>query len=78
MKAYVIEHAGGPEVLQLRGIPSLALQVNEVRIRVRAVGLNRADIPRRAGEMGTSAPEDAWAVPLVSGSGCPDSRFAVR
>jgi NADPH:quinone reductase-like Zn-dependent oxidoreductase len=52
MKAYVIERAGGPEVLQLRDIPSLAPQANEVRIRVRAFGLNRAEVYRRAGKMG--------------------------
>ena len=52
MKAYVIEQAGGPEVLQLRDIPSIAPQANEVRIRVRAFGLNRAEIYRRAGKMG--------------------------
>ena len=49
MKAYVIERAGGPEVLQLRDIPSMRPQADEVRIRVRAFGLNRAEVYRRAG-----------------------------
>ncbi len=52
MKAYVIERAGRPKVLQLRDIPSLAPQANEVRIRVRAYGLNRAEVYRRIGNMG--------------------------
>jgi NADPH:quinone reductase len=52
MKAYVIERAGGPEVLQLTEIPTVAPQANEVRIQVRAFGLNRAEIYRRAGKMG--------------------------
>ncbi len=52
MKAYVIEQAGGPDVLQLRDIPSSAPHAEEVRIRVRAFGLNRAEVYRRAGKMG--------------------------
>lgn len=51
MKAYVIEQAGGPEVLQLRDIASAAPKVDEVRIRVKAFGLNRAEVYRRAGKM---------------------------
>lgn len=52
MKAYVIEQAGGPDVLQLRDIPSSTANSEEVRIRVRAFGLNRAEVYRRAGKMG--------------------------
>lgn len=52
MKAYVIEQVGGPEVLQLRDIPSVPPKVDEIRIRVRAFGLNRAETYRRAGKMG--------------------------
>lgn len=52
MKAYVIERAGGPEVLQLRDIPSVRPKADEVRMRVRAFGLNRAEVYRRAGKMG--------------------------
>ncbi|MFM0209589.1 hypothetical protein PQQ96_19490 [Paraburkholderia sediminicola] len=52
MKAYVIEQAGGPEVLQLRDIPSQEPTADEVQIRVRAFGLNRAETYLRAGKMG--------------------------
>jgi len=52
MKAYVIEQAGGPEVLQLRDVPSVAPTAEEVRIRVRAFGLNRAEVYLRSGKMG--------------------------
>lgn len=52
MKAYVIERAGGPEVLQLRDIPTRDAGADEVRIRVRAFGLNRAETYLRAGRMG--------------------------
>ncbi len=52
MKAYVIEQAGGPEVLHLRDIPSPQPTADEVLIRVRAFGLNRAELYLRAGKMG--------------------------
>lgn len=57
MKAYVIEQPGGPDVLQLRDIPPPTPSAEEVQIRVRAFGLNRAELYLRAGKMGAiSAP----------------------
>lgn len=53
MKAYVIEQAGGPEVMQLRDIASTEPGADEVLIRVRAFGLNRAEVYRRLGKMGS-------------------------
>ncbi|KVZ28723.1 alcohol dehydrogenase [Burkholderia cepacia] len=55
MKAYVIKQAGGPEVLELREIASVTPKSDEVRIRVRAFGLNRAETYLRAGKMGPIA-----------------------
>lgn len=52
MKAYVIEQPGGPEVLQLRDIPAPEAKADEVLIRVKAFGLNRAELYLRAGKMG--------------------------
>lgn len=52
MKAYVIEQAGGPEVLQLRDVVSAEPGEDELQIRVRAFGLNRAEVYRRLGKMG--------------------------
>jgi NADPH:quinone reductase-like Zn-dependent oxidoreductase len=52
MKAYIIERVGGPEVLTLTDIQSPEPKQDEVRIRVRAFGLNRAEAYRRAGKMG--------------------------
>lgn len=52
MKAYVIEQAGGPEVLNLTEIPPPQAKADEVTIRVRAFGLNRAEVYRRNGKMG--------------------------
>lgn len=55
MKAYVIEQPGGPEVLQLRDITSPDPAADELQIRVRAFGLNRAEVYRRLGRMGPIA-----------------------
>jgi len=66
MKAYVIENAGGPEVLQLRDIASAEPGVDEVRIRVRAFGLNRAEVYRRLGKMG---PISGLVVPGIEAVG---------
>ena len=52
MKAYVIEKAGGPEALQLRDIAAVQPGGDEVQIRVRAFGINRAEVYRRSGKMG--------------------------
>ncbi|MDY1038694.1 zinc-binding dehydrogenase [Lelliottia sp. CFBP8978] len=66
MRAYVIEQAGGPEVMTLQNIPSAAPQADEVRIKVRAFGLNRAETYRRAGKMG---PITAPVVPGIEAVG---------
>src|SRR5438270_13669296 len=52
MKTYVIERVGGPDVLKLVDLPSPEPKANEVRIRVRAFGLNRAAGYFRSGKMG--------------------------
>jgi NADPH:quinone reductase-like Zn-dependent oxidoreductase len=66
MKAYVVEQPGGPEVLQLRDIPSQEPAADEVQIRVRAFGLNRAEVYWRAGQMG---PISAPRVPGIEAVG---------
>ncbi len=55
MKAYVIESPGGPEVLHMRDISSATPTADEVRIQVRAFGINRAEVYRRVGMMGPLA-----------------------
>ncbi len=52
MKAYVIEQAGGPEVLKLQDLTCPLPRPDEVKIRVRAFGLNRTEVFRRAGMLG--------------------------
>jgi putative PIG3 family NAD(P)H quinone oxidoreductase len=49
MRAIVIAKAGGPEVLELREVPSPEPSRGEVRVRVRATAVNRADLLQRMG-----------------------------
>lgn len=49
MKAMVIREPGGPEVLEMREVADPSIGPEEVRVRVRAVGVNRADLLQRAG-----------------------------
>ncbi len=49
MKAMVIVEPGGPEVLHLRDVPEPRPGPDEVRVRVRATALNRADLLQRRG-----------------------------
>ncbi len=66
MKAWIVEHVGGPEVLTLADIPAPQAKADEVKIRVRAFGLNRAEVYRRTGMMG---PIDSPAVPGIEAAG---------
>jgi putative PIG3 family NAD(P)H quinone oxidoreductase len=49
MKAIVITRPGGPEVLEIRERPNPQPTGEQVLVRVRAAGLNRADLLQRAG-----------------------------
>jgi NADPH2:quinone reductase len=49
MKAIVITRPGGPEVLEVRDIPQPEPREREVLVRIRAAGLNRADLLQRMG-----------------------------
>lgn len=49
MKAIVITHPGGPEVLHFADRPVPAFALNEVLIKVAAAGVNRPDIFQRKG-----------------------------
>lgn len=57
MKAITITRFGGPEVLELRDVPSPTPARGEVRVRVRATAVNRADLLQRMGAY--PAPPDA-------------------
>jgi NADPH:quinone reductase len=49
MRAIVIVRPGGPEVLELRDVPEPSPSRGEVRVRIRATAINRADLLQRAG-----------------------------
>lgn len=49
MRAAVITRPGGPEVLEVRDVPSPSVGEEDLLVRVRASGLNRADILQRRG-----------------------------
>lgn len=66
MKAYVMERAGGPDVLQMSDIAVVEPGADELQIRVRAFGLNRAEVYRRLGKMG---PISGQVVPGIEAVG---------
>ncbi len=49
MRAVVITRFGGPEVLEIREVPVPEPGPGEILVRVRAAGLNRADVLQRKG-----------------------------
>lgn len=49
MKAAVVTSYGGPEVLQIREVPDLSPGPGQIRVRVKAIGLNFADMFGRLG-----------------------------
>ena len=49
MRAVVIARPGGPEVLEVREVPTPEPQGSEILVRVRACGLNRADLMQAKG-----------------------------
>ena len=57
MKAVVITHFGGPEVLEIQDVPTPQPGPDEVLVRVRGTALNRADLLQRSG--GYAAPPGA-------------------
>ncbi|WP_028374792.1 NAD(P)H-quinone oxidoreductase [Leeuwenhoekiella sp. MAR_2009_132] len=47
MKAIVITEAGGPEVLKLQELPDIKIKSGQIRIAIKAAGVNRSDILTR-------------------------------
>lgn len=52
MQAMVIEEFGGPEKYVLRDLPVPEPNKNEIRIKVKAFGINRAEVHMRRGDWG--------------------------
>src|SRR3954469_12615373 len=49
MRAVIITRPGGPEVLEIQKRPDPVPGIGQIRVRVRASALNRADLLQRAG-----------------------------
>ena len=60
MRAAIITRPGGPEVLEVREVPTPRPAADQVLVRVHAAGLNRADILQRRGHYPAppGAPQD--------------------
>src|ERR1700709_1762394 len=60
MKAVVISHPGGPEVLQLQERPKPSFAPDEVLVKIAAAGINRPDVFQRKGNYPppAGAPQD--------------------
>jgi putative PIG3 family NAD(P)H quinone oxidoreductase len=72
MRAIIVTKSGGPEVLSLEVRPDLTPSRGEVRVRVHAAGVNRADLLQRMGFY--PAPPDAPAdVPGLEYAGVVDA-----
>jgi len=56
MRAVVLEQFGGPDVLRVRSVPDPVPGVGEVRVKVAATALNRADVLQREGRYPHPAP----------------------
>src|SRR5947209_16191891 len=67
MRAVVITRPGGPEVLEIQEVPTPEVSGDYVRVRVRAAGLNRADLVQMAG---------SYPAPPGSPSNIPGLEFA--
>ncbi len=67
MRAVVITKPGGPEVLEIQDVPTPEPVGDYVRVRIRAAGLNRADLSQRAG---------SYPAPSGSPSDIPGLEFA--
>jgi NADPH:quinone reductase-like Zn-dependent oxidoreductase len=65
MKAVIAKEPGGPEVLQVSEINEPQTKEGEVKIRVKAFGLNKAESYYRSGNYGTFVPDQALGIEAV-------------
>jgi NADPH2:quinone reductase len=68
MRAIVIDQPGGPEVLSLREVPTPEPGRGEVRVRVRATAINRADLLQRMG-LYPAPPDSPQQIPGIEVAG---------
>ncbi|MBV8885061.1 MAG: NAD(P)H-quinone oxidoreductase [Chroococcidiopsidaceae cyanobacterium CP_BM_RX_35] len=72
MQAVVLEGHGGPEVLRLKEIPSLEPGGTEVRVRVHASALNRADVMQSMGQYPPPGAPAPYEIPGLEFAGVVD------
>ncbi|HEY8450086.1 MAG TPA: alcohol dehydrogenase catalytic domain-containing protein, partial [Bacillota bacterium] len=72
MRAVVLEAYGGPEVLQIKEIPDPEPGAGEVRVRVAATALNRADVLQRRGHYPQPGPRPQYEIPGLEFAGVVD------
>ena len=62
MKAVRFSHFGGPEVLEIVDLPDPHPGPGEVRVEVRAAGVNPSDWKKRRGLIGIPTSRRPWAM----------------
>lgn len=73
MRAVVLRSRGGPEVLAFEDVPDPVPGPDEVRVRIRATALNRADILQRMGGYADPRPGLTHEIPGLEFSGVVES-----
>lgn len=73
MRAVVLNSRGGPEVLGIEDVPDPVPGPDEVRVRIRATALNRADILQRKGGYADPRPGLTHEIPGLEFSGVVES-----
>jgi NADPH:quinone reductase len=69
MKAIVIPAPGGPEVLELLQVPDPVAGPDDLLVRVRAAGLNRADLQQRLGSYPQPGVKPEFEIPGLEFAG---------
>ncbi|TFC93985.1 NAD(P)H-quinone oxidoreductase [Cryobacterium sinapicolor] len=67
MRAILVNSPGGPETLSLTTVSDLPVGPRDIRIRVAAAGVNRADVAQRQGSYPSPAGAPEWPGLEVSG-----------
>ncbi|TFD50235.1 NAD(P)H-quinone oxidoreductase [Cryobacterium frigoriphilum] len=67
MRAIIVNSPGGPEALTLSDVPDLTVGAHDIRVKVAAAGVNRADVLQRQGRYPSPADAPQWPGLEVSG-----------
>jgi putative PIG3 family NAD(P)H quinone oxidoreductase len=78
MRALIVNSPGGPEALTLQTVPDLEMGPDDIRLKVAAAGVNRADIMQREGRYPSPPGAPQWPGLEVSGVVTEVGRDATR